>query len=278
MWNSRTKDIGRLVGKVLIFGGPYSNLHALQKMKSVADQLGIPPHNIICTGDIVAYCAFPSESLDLVEEWGIHAIYGNVEFNLVNDIGECGCNFKDGGRCDLFSRLWYPFAQSRMSPQNMLFLKTLPEFITFTHLNKSYHVLHGGLEDTSAFIFESTDKSIKEAILQKTGTDVIIGGHCGLPFTQQLSGGKYWINAGVIGMPANDGQIHTWYAVLNEGKLSLQTLQYDHSAAANAMRQNGLPGSYANTLENGIWDNCEILPETEARQQGREIGLEKMNI
>lgn len=278
MWNSRTKDIGQLEGKLLLFGGPYSNLHALQSLKQAADQAQIPAQNIICTGDIVGYCAYPSESLDFIRDWGIHAIYGNVEYNLIHDIDDCGCNFTEGGRCDLFSRQWYPYAKSRINEANQAYLNTLPEFITFGRQGKRYHVLHGGLEDTSAFIFASTEDQIKTTITEKTGADVIIGGHCGLPFIQQLSNGSWWLNAGVIGMPANDGKQTTWYAIADNNHISFHTLDYDHTAAANAMRQNGLPGSYANTLETGIWDNCEILPETEAKQQGRDIEIDNATL
>ena len=41
-----TKDIGQLAGRVLVFGGVYSNLQALQKMKAIAESLSIPPEHI----------------------------------------------------------------------------------------------------------------------------------------------------------------------------------------------------------------------------------------
>jgi hypothetical protein len=37
------------------------------------------------------------------------------------------------------------------------------------------------------------------------------------------------------------------------------------------MLEKGLPASYAKTLLTGIWDNCEILPEKETRNQGKPI-------
>ncbi|MGY6559146.1 MAG: hypothetical protein ACXIT9_07660 [Nitritalea sp.] len=33
------------------------------------------------------------------------------------------------------------------------------------------------------------------------------------------------------------------------------------------------PEAYALTLSTGIWDNCDILPEAEARQQGCSLAL-----
>ena len=37
------------------------------------------------------------------------------------------------------------------------------------------------------------------------------------------------------------------------------------------MLQNKLPVSYANTLETGLWDNMEILPDHERSFKGRKM-------
>lgn len=192
-------------GKILVFGGVYSNLQALEAMQQVAENQGIAPGNIICTGDIVGYCAQPSECLDVIEEWGIHAIQGNVEENLLSGNDDCGCNFTEGGRCDMFSRQWFPFAVSKMTERNLAYLKTLPQTLDFQYLNKKIKVLHGSINHISEFVFKSTDWQIKADSFEKTKADVILAGHCGLPFVDEKDG-KTWLNAGVIGMPANDAQ------------------------------------------------------------------------
>ena len=108
------KNLGILKGKILVFGGVYSNFQALEELKSIADSMNILPQNIICTGDIVGYCASPNQCLDLIENWGIHSIQGNVEQNLLNGTDDCGCNFEEGSRCDIFSKMWFPYAISKM--------------------------------------------------------------------------------------------------------------------------------------------------------------------
>jgi len=50
-------DLGELRGDIVIFGGVYSNLHALEALINYTTNCGIPPENVICTGDVVAYCA-----------------------------------------------------------------------------------------------------------------------------------------------------------------------------------------------------------------------------
>ena len=59
---SRTRDIGRFEAPVLVCGGAYSNLEALEALMAAAGRLGIRPDHIIHTGDVVAYCADPKRN------------------------------------------------------------------------------------------------------------------------------------------------------------------------------------------------------------------------
>lgn len=271
------KDIGELKGKVLLFGGVYSNLEALAAIQDVAVQENISPTNIINTGDIVGYCADPDLCLQEIKNWGIHNIAGNVELNLKEGAIDCGCNFDEGSRCDNFSKQWYPYAQSKVRPNSLDFIEQIPEFLRFQYAGKSCLVLHGGLEDISQFIFKSTPVQIKQDIFDKTNADVIIAGHAGIPFWQNI-GQHTWLNPGVIGMPANDGTSRVWYALLDDSdrlECSILSLDYDHHTTSEKMKVNPLPKSYAKTLSTGIWDNVEILPQTERSLQG--IAIESLS-
>ena len=270
-----TKDIGQLAGRVLVFGGVYSNLQALQKMKAIAESLSIPPEHILCTGDIVGYCAQPAECVEEIISWGIHSIAGNVEIQLREGEEDCGCDFTSGGRCDTFSRQWYPYAAGQMKPKHLEWMHELPDFITFDYEGKKALVVHGSFHGTSDFIFKSTAWSQKSIHFEDSGADLILGGHCGLPFSDSRNE-KTWLNAGMIGMPATDGTPSVWYLLLEQdaaNNISFQhhSFEYDHATAARLMNEKGLPKSYAQTLSTGIWDNCEILPEEETRAQGRRL-------
>ena len=70
---------------LVVFGGPYSNLQATRAMQAETRRLGIAPDRVICTGDVVAYCANPAETTDLVRAWGIHVVAGNCEESLAAD-------------------------------------------------------------------------------------------------------------------------------------------------------------------------------------------------
>ncbi|GAB3171150.1 metallophosphoesterase family protein [Telluribacter humicola] len=269
--------LGDLKGKLLVFGGPYSNLQALEELKRMANEHEIPPQSIICTGDIIGYCAQPEETVQLVKSWGIHCIQGNVEQNIIEGEDSCGCNFTEGSRCDLFSRTWFPYAVSSVSAASKEWLTTLPLHLTFRYAGRSVAVVHGSAQHISQFVFKSTPWSVKEETFRATGAEVVLAGHAGLPFAE-VQQDLYWLNAGVIGMPANDGTPRVWYLLLDDADghftYTFRSFEYNNRLANQLMMQHQLPDSYARTLLTGIWDNCEILPEAEKQLQGEAIGLD----
>ena len=76
-------------------------------------------------------------------------------------------------------------------------------------------VVHGSYFNISEFIFKSSPWAVKEPNFTETNADLVISGHCGLPFSETHDN-KTWINPGVIGMPANNGNTAVWYAILEE--------------------------------------------------------------
>ena len=275
---NRILDLGKLDGRILVFGGVYSNLQALEALMDIANKEAIPYSNLICTGDIVAYAADPEACVALIREAGIRSIAGNVEMQLAAGEMDCACDFVEGGRCDTFSKQWYPFAQQQLSIDSIEWMRQLPEFIQFEFEGNRFFVLHGSYHYTSEFIFQSTLWDIKAKNFADTHADVILAGHCGLPFSQQRDN-QFWLNPGVIGMPANDGTPRVWYMILENGHsgwtYAHRSLSYDYLRARQLMLDRSLPPTYAETLKTGIWDNCEILPPEETKQQGIALSLEQ---
>ena len=274
--DKKIKHLGKLSGKVLLFGGVYSNLQALEQLKNIAESKHIPLENCICTGDLVGYCAQPEETVQLFKKWGARAITGNVEIQLREGADNCGCDFSEGSRCDKFSELWYPFAQSKLSKDSLEFIANLPEHLQFEYAGKRVMVVHGSYFNTSEFIFKSTPWETKQPNFSVTKSDVIVAGHCGLPFFHQKNE-LLWLNPGVIGMPANDGNSKVWYAILDDSngdfKFKHHQMEYNHELTSKLMQNGLLPTEYAQTINTGIWDNTEILPAVESELQGSCIQL-----
>ncbi|MCA3389494.1 MAG: metallophosphoesterase family protein [Roseomonas sp.] len=262
-------------GPLLVFGGPYSNLQATRAVLTEATRRGIPPGRVICTGDVVAYGADAAACCDLIMTSGIWVIAGNCEENLAAGALDCGCGFEEGTACDLLSRAWYAHADRQVTAAHRAWMAGLPQrLMVILPDGRRLAVLHGGASDISRFIFASTPQADLAAEIAATGCDGVIAGHCGIPFARQVGPGV-WINAGAIGMPADDGTPRIWFALLTPGETGLSVeilpLEYDHAAAAAAMRAAGLPEGYAAALGSGIWPSCDVLPPAERARRGEKL-------
>jgi hypothetical protein len=108
------------------------------------------------------------------------------------------------------------------------------------------------------------------------GVSLSIGGHCGIPFIEPC-GDKLWVNAGVIGMPANDGARRGWYLIVRDSEddlqFSLHSFDYDSDQAASLMDELNLPCEYASALRTGLWRSMDNLPTEERAYQGAPLSF-----
>ena len=234
-------DLGNFDTPVLVFGGPYSNLRATQALRAEAERLGIPADHVICTGDVVAYAAEPAATTDVIMDWGITTVMGNCEESFGWAADDCGCGFEE-------RTVYFALGGRRIA------------------------VVHGSVGSINEFVFEAGDDAVKRAGLDVLNVDGVIGGHSGVPFTQILDD-RLWHNAGVIGMPANDGTPRVWYSILRTGpdgvEIEYAALDYDYAGAAAAMRADTLPEGYAACLESGLWPNMDVMPAAERQKVGQ---------
>lgn len=166
---------------ILAFGGPYSNLAATRALIAEAGRLGIAPGNVVCTGDVVAYCAEPEETARAIADWGCHVIQGNCEQQLAEGAPDCACNFEEGTACAALAKGWYPYALERISEEMRRWMGALPETLTFRVGGRTVRVVHGGTRIVNRWVFGS-EAGILDEELALAGADVVVAGHAGLPF------------------------------------------------------------------------------------------------
>jgi predicted phosphodiesterase len=266
----------RTTKPLLVFGGCYSNLEATRAVLGIAERVGFDASHIICTGDVVAYCADPQATVDLIRNSGIHVIMGNCEESLAAWADNCGCGFEEGSTCDRLSSQWYSFATTHLDEDSRKWMGDLPQCLEIDMCGRRLAVIHGGGKQINRFIFESTPISVKQEEIEGLKCEGVIAGHCGLPFTQ-LFDNHVWHNTGALGMPANDGTCRTWYSILHpmDDGIMIEPLPLIYSAetASDKMRACGLTGGYDAALLSGIWPSADVLPATERRQQGVALDL-----
>ncbi len=271
-------DLGEVQQAILLFGGCYSNLQATQALRNWAERHGFAPEHCICTGDMVAYAANPVETIAVIRDWGVQTLQGNVEQSLANDAQDCGCGFEQGSSCDVLSKGWYPFAVQAMQESDREWFRNMATSIRFSMAGKQCQAVHGAFSDISRFMFASTPEVDFLAEFALTDAEIVLGGHCGIPFTRHIGQDRLWHNSGAVGMPANDGQVNTWFSVISpkgDGQIEMQhhRLDYDVQGAFEAMQEASLTQGYHDALLTGLWPSMDVLPDAERQQQGQAIDL-----
>lgn len=275
-YGARAHDLGRLNDPVLVCGGAYSNLDALRALLEAAGALSIPAERIIHTGDVIAYCASPAETAELLRASRIHAIQGNVEQSLSASEPDCHCGFAADSVCGKLSAQWFAYADARIGDELRQWMSRLPHHLTFEMAGVYARVVHGSVSQINRFLFASHPESAFEAEFAATDADMILAGHSGIPFTRRV-GARVWHNSGALGLPANDATPRVWFSVLSpeeEGvHIEHHVLDYDYEKAREKMLKAGLCRDYAETLRTGLWPSLDVLPRPERKQTGAPLDL-----
>ena len=136
------------------------------------------------------------------------------------------------------------------------------------------------MSNINQFVFPSSDSALKQAQIAEAGVDAVIGGHSGIPFGQSIDK-KLWLNAGVVGLPANDGSSDGWYMLVepdNKGfQVSWHRLSYEAALSQRSTLAAGML-EYAQALTDGLWPSMDVLPPQERCQQGRRLVLEPLYV
>ena len=273
---SKLRDLGRFEKPVLVCGGAYSNLEALSALLEAADALSIPPGRIIHTGDVIAYCADPARTAELLRSARVHAILGNVEESLSASLADCQCGFEAESLCNALSAEWFAYADARVGDELRQWMGRLPRHLTFEMSGRRIRVVHGGVREVNRFVFASQPESDLEAEFAAADADMVIAGHSGLPFTR-FAGSRVWHNSGPLGLPANDGTLRAWFSVLTPraGGITIEhhAIDYDFETARTKMVEAGLCAGYADALRTGLWPSLDVLPQPERLQTGAPLDL-----
>lgn len=260
----RIVDLGDLPGRVVVFGGPYSNLQATEALLQVAGDAAL-----ICTGDIVAYGADPAACVELVRNSGAAVIAGNCERQLAAGAMDCGCGFDDGSTCDRLSAAWFAHADQQTDADARAWMNALPDIATFAHAGRRFAVIHGGVTDIARFLWPC---SPRDAFAEEISClerhvgpiDAVIAGHSGIAFQRDIpisdTCSIAWINAGAIGLPPHDDRPLGRYVTLEDGRVFTDRLNYDQAAAHAAMTAAGLTQGYHDTMLTGRWPSEDVLP------------------
>ncbi len=257
--------------RIGVFGGVYSNHHALRTVLADAASQGV--EKLFCLGDIGGFGPHPDRSAELLRQHEISTIQGNYDDSVGNALDDCQCGYTDP-RDNAFAQISYDYTLSNTDPQHRAWMRDLPMHLRLRLGGQDVLLAHGSPRQVNEFLWESTTPdSFIERLLGEHQTDLLLLTHTGLHWNRLLpqAPGRGLVNVGAIGRPANDGDTAVWYSVLTwtgdvgaPVSVEARRVEYDHETLASEMRAERLPDEFVETILTGWWTTClEILPAKE---------------
>lgn len=257
------------LGTVALFGGAYNNWLAVDAVVEDAKRRGAEA--VWFLGDAGGFGPHPDRTVERLVHHQIASIQGNYDESVGNGLEDCGCGYTDP-RDNHYAQISYDYTLANTSGASRRWLAALPAHGQIRVGEQSVLLCHGSPRKVNEFLWESTTPAnFIEAQCDQAGVDLIACTHTGLHWERRLSDGRGLVNVGAVGRPANDGRTCVWYTLLQWRDGRVQTtfvpVEFDRVRLTNAMRDEGLPDAFIETIHTGYWTTClEIMPSMERRR------------
>ena len=241
----------------------HANIQALLACEAHARQQGA--ERLAVLGDLVGYGADPLPVVERVMQWhaqGACVLQGNHDAMAVTPP-------QAEGSLGAMTAAW---TYQQLPPHCRRFLAQLPLTQRFGHMLLVHASAHHPAEWRYVDSERSAQQCLDAACAQSDAATHVFVGHVHeqtlfyqgngrqlMPFAPTpgvpvpLPKHRAWVaSIGAVGQP-RDGDTRAMYAVYDDvlGRITFHRVAYDHSAAALAIRQAGLPEFFATRLEEG---------------------------
>jgi predicted phosphodiesterase len=252
--------------RIGVFGGVYNNHRALKKTIRTFHDLGVD--ELYCLGDLGAFGPNPDKVFPPLLEHDVKVVQGNYDHAIGNDLDDCQCGYTDP-KDNYYAELSYEYTYENTSDRWKTWMADLPEERHIQLGGLDVLMCHGSPRRTNEFLWESTtpDHFLKE-FFEEHEADVILGTHTGIQWHRPLPENRHFVNVGVVGRPANDGNTHVWATLLEAEGTDLSVdflpIRYDYKRLAREMEEENIAEEFIETILTGWWTTClEILPGKE---------------
>ena len=227
--------------KILLLGDIHANYPAL---KAIAKY--IKPGRfewIVNTGDFTVYSTFPNETIKWFRKRKkTICILGNTDLRVLRILK--GKKLKHPKKEE--KRVMYFWTSENLRPENIAYLKSLPEQTDFKIGGLHIGIFHGTLEDPDEELVPSAPGSRFRQLARGSTFKVHIMGHSHVPY-HKIVDGVHFINPGSVGRMF-DGDPRASFAVLNvaSGKIAVEHFRVPYAVqkVAKGLKKHKLPAIY----------------------------------
>ena len=234
--------------KMLVLGDIHANFPAL---KAIENHVGKESfHRIVNTGDFTVYGTYPNE----VAQWfrerkNTICIVGNTDKRVLGILA--GKELKKPKKEE--KRTMYYWTCENLLPENVRYLKSLPDLQDFTEGSVRIGVFHGDFDDKEEPFCPDSPESRFRELAAKIPCKVHIMGHTHVPF-HRIVDGIHFLNPGSAGRPF-DGDPRASFAILtvDSGNITVEhyRIPFPVEEVATSLKKNGLPDLYAEMYRAG---------------------------
>jgi len=234
--------------KILLLGDIHANYPALEAIIKY-----IQPDRldwIINTGDFTVYSTYPNETIQWFREHKrTICILGNTDRKILRILK--GKKLKKPQKKE--KRVMYFWTAETLFPENIAYLRSLPNQTDFTAGDFRIGVFHGTRDDPDEELFPSAPESRFHQLARDSVYQVQIMGHSHIPY-YKIVDGIHFINPGSVGRMF-DGDPRASFAILkiDSGKLAVEhfRIPYAVEKVVEGLRDQRLPDIYAKMFRIG---------------------------
>ena len=234
--------------RVLLMSDIHANYPALEAIeKSVRPHRF---HRIVHAGDFTVYGTYPNETIRWFRERGnAVCIAGNTDRRVLDILA--GKELKKPRKEE--KRVMYFWTCAHLHPENVDYLKSLPEQADLAIGDVRVNVIHGDFDGEE----ESPVPGAPEGRMRKLAKDsphqVHVLGHTHAPY-HKIIDGIHFINPGSAGRPF-DGDPRASFAILtaSKGEVAVEhfRIRYPVGQVIADLEKNRLPGIYSDMYRTG---------------------------
>jgi len=233
--------------KIAVISDIHSNILALENV--LKDIKSKKVDLTVCLGDLVGYCTFPNEVINLIRERNIVTIMGNYDEAVGNEMLVCGCDYPDPKDAES-SCLSLNWTIDNITEENKKFLRELPSSLNLNFKEKSITFIHGSPRRINEYLKENSEEA--KEVMESLREDVLVCAHTHEAYYKRY-GNKLLINSGSVGKPktGNPKSNYVIMEVRDEVKVEIIEVDYDFEKIARAIEESGLPKEFANIIRTG---------------------------